>query len=87
MASAGCVQTLLTCAKAQERHAVLPDGFFHKLFPAGHETTGDVVSSTDQIFHVRPADSSNKHFHYKNWAMFTLLQQSVNWVIDYIISY
>ena len=27
MASAGRVQTLLTCAKAQERHAMLPDGF------------------------------------------------------------
>ena len=27
MASAGHVQTLLTCAKAQERRAMLPDGF------------------------------------------------------------
>ena len=27
MASASCVQTLLTCAKAQERRAMLPDGF------------------------------------------------------------
>ena len=27
MVRAGCVQTLLTCAKAQERRAMLPDGF------------------------------------------------------------
>ena len=44
MASTGRIQTLLTCAKAQERHAMLPDrfsvGYFrlgtrlvHELFP------------------------------------------------------
>ena len=27
MASAGRIQTLLTCARAQERHAMLQDGF------------------------------------------------------------
>ena len=38
MTSAGRVQTLLTYAKAQERRAMLPDKFFRRLFPAGHET-------------------------------------------------
>ena len=27
MVSVGCIQTLLTCAKAQERHAMLLEGF------------------------------------------------------------
>ena len=34
MASTSRVQTLLTCAKAQERRTRI----FHRLFPAGHET-------------------------------------------------
>ena len=38
MASAGHVETLPTCAKAQERRAMLPDGIFRRLFPAEHET-------------------------------------------------
>ena len=35
MASAGRVQTLLTCAKAQERRAMLPDGFSVGCFRLG----------------------------------------------------
>ena len=35
MASAGRVQTLLTCAKAQERRAMLPDGFSVGYFRLG----------------------------------------------------
>ena len=35
MASAGRVQTLLTCAKAQERRAMLPNGFLVGYFRLG----------------------------------------------------
>ena len=35
MASAGRVQTLLACAKAQERHAMLPDGYSVGCFRLG----------------------------------------------------
>ena len=35
MASASCVQTLLTCAKAQERRAMLPDRFSVGYFRLG----------------------------------------------------
>ena len=39
MASAGRVQTLLTCAKAQERRAMLPDGFSVGYFRLGTRLT------------------------------------------------
>ena len=35
MASAGRIETLLTCAKAQERRAMLPDGFSIGYFRLG----------------------------------------------------
>ena len=46
MVSAGCVQTLLTlltCAKAQEKPQCYQMDF-HRLYPAGHETTVTALS-------------------------------------------
>ena len=42
MVSAGCVQTLLTCAKAQERRTMLPDGFSVGYFRLGTRLTGHI---------------------------------------------
>ena len=47
MASAGRVQTLLTCAKAQERRAMLPDRFSVGYFWLGTRLPFSVLKATE----------------------------------------